>query len=113
MGTLPIEQSLVLRSTSGLIVLNGCAHPGIVKIIEKAKALLKEEVLLVMGGYHLMDINMDNMDQILVRFQELGVRYVGPCHCTGEGQIKACEKTYGEHFIKVGVGKVIRIKDLK
>ena len=47
MGTSPIEQSLVLRSTSGLIVLTGCAHPGIVKIIEKAKNLFKEEVLLV------------------------------------------------------------------
>jgi 7,8-dihydropterin-6-yl-methyl-4-(beta-D-ribofuranosyl)aminobenzene 5'-phosphate synthase len=113
MGTLPIEQSLVLRSTSGSIVLTGCAHPGIVKIIEQAKALLEEKVLLVMGGFHLMDINTDNMEQILVRFKELGVRYVGPCHCTGEAQIKTCEKTYGEHFIKVGVGKVIRSKDLK
>jgi 7,8-dihydropterin-6-yl-methyl-4-(beta-D-ribofuranosyl)aminobenzene 5'-phosphate synthase len=84
-----------------------------VKIIEKAKALLKEEVLLVMGGFHLMDIKMDNMEQILVRFQDLDVRYVGPCHCTGEAPIKACEKAYGEHFIKVGAGKVLRIKDLK
>lgn len=113
MGTFPIEQSLVLRSASGLIVLTGCAHPGIVKIIEKAKDLFKEEVLLAMGGFHLMDMSMDYMKQIFVRFQDLGVRYVGPCHCTGETQIKACEEAYGKHFLKVGVGKVIRIKDLK
>jgi 7,8-dihydropterin-6-yl-methyl-4-(beta-D-ribofuranosyl)aminobenzene 5'-phosphate synthase len=113
MGTFPIEQSLVLRSVSGLIVLTGCAHPGIVKIIEKAKDLFKEEVLLAMGGFHLMNMSMDNMEQIFVRFQDLGVRYVGPCHCTGETQTKACEKAYGDHFLKVGVGKVSRIKDLK
>ena len=108
-----MEQALVLRSASGLIVLTGCAHPGIVKIIEKAKDLFKEEVLLVMGGFHLMDMSMDYMKQVFVRFQDIGVRYVGPCHCTGETQIKACEKAYGKHFLKVGVGKVIRIKDLK
>ena len=113
MGTFPIEQSLVLRSSSGLIVITGCAHPGIVKIIEKAKYLYKEEVLLAMGGFHLMGMSMNKMDQIFVRFRDLGVRYVGPCHCTGETQIKAFEKSYGEHFLKVGVGKVIRIKDLK
>ena len=67
MGPFPVEQSLVLRSTSGLIVLTGCAHPGIVKIIERAKDLFKDEILLAMGGFHLMDMSMDNMEQIFVQ----------------------------------------------
>ena len=113
MGAFPIEQSLVLRSKSGVIVLTGCAHPGIVKIIERAKDLCKEEILLAMGGFHLMDMSKHKMEKILMRFKDLGVRYVGPCHCTGETQIKAFEKAYAEHFLKVGVGKVVRIKDLK
>jgi 7,8-dihydropterin-6-yl-methyl-4-(beta-D-ribofuranosyl)aminobenzene 5'-phosphate synthase len=113
MGTFTLEQSLVLKSDSGLIVITGCAHPGIVKIIEKAKALIKEDVLLAMGGFHLMGMSMANMKKIFKRFQDLGVRYVGPCHCTGESQIKAFQKTYGDHFLKLGVGKVISIKDLK
>jgi 7,8-dihydropterin-6-yl-methyl-4-(beta-D-ribofuranosyl)aminobenzene 5'-phosphate synthase len=113
MGSFTIEQSLVLRSDSGLIVITGCAHPGIVKIVEKAKDLIKGEVILAMGGFHLMGTSMAKMEKIFGRFQDLGVRYVGPCHCTGETQIKAFERAYGDHFLKVGVGKVIRIKDLK
>ena len=113
MGTFPMEQALVLRSASGLIILTGCAHPGIVKVVEKAKDLFEKEVLLVMGGFHLMGVSMDYMKRILVRYRDIGVRYVGPCHCTGETQIKAFEKAYGEHFLRVGVGKVIRIRDLK
>ncbi len=113
MGVFPTEQSLVLRSASGLIVLTGCAHPGIVKIIEKAKDMFKEDVLLVMGGFHLMDMSVNDMARLFAKFQDLGVRYVGPCHCTGEIQIKAFEKTYGKYFLKAGVGKVIRINDLK
>jgi 7,8-dihydropterin-6-yl-methyl-4-(beta-D-ribofuranosyl)aminobenzene 5'-phosphate synthase len=53
------------------------------------------------------------MKRILMRCRDLGVRYVGPCHCTGETQIKAFEKAYGEHFLRVGVGKVVRIRGLK
>jgi 7,8-dihydropterin-6-yl-methyl-4-(beta-D-ribofuranosyl)aminobenzene 5'-phosphate synthase len=113
MGRFTLEQSLVLRSEAGLIVSTGCAHPGIVNIIEKAKAMIKEEVLLAMGGFHLMGMGMADMEKIFESFQDLGVRYVGPCHCTGEAQIKAFERAYGEHFLKLGVGKVIRIKDLK
>lgn len=113
MGAFTIEQSLVLRSTSGLIVITGCAHPGIVKIIEKAKALVPGEVLLAMGGFHLMGMSMGNLQKIFASFHELGVRYVGPCHCTGETQIKAFEKAYEEHFLQMGVGKVIRIEELK
>ncbi|MBN2062081.1 MAG: MBL fold metallo-hydrolase [Deltaproteobacteria bacterium] len=113
MGDITVEQSIILRSASGLIVITGCAHPGIVKIIEKAKVMLEDEVLLAMGGFHLMDMDMGNMEQILLRFRELGVRYVGPCHCTGETQIKVFEKAFGEHFLKMGVGKVLRVKNLK
>ena len=83
------------------------------KIIERAKDLCKEEILLAMGGFHLMDMSKHKMEKILMRFKDLGVRYVGPCHCTGETQIKAFEKAYAEHFLRVGVGKVVRIKDLK
>jgi len=113
MGSFCIEQSLVLKSPSGLIVLTGCAHPGIVEIIEKAKRLFKENVLLAMGGFHLMDVGREQMEEIFTRFEELGVRYVGPCHCTGKTQIKAFEKAYGSRYLALGVGKVIRINDLK
>ena len=112
MGTFTIEQSLVLRTESGLIVITGCAHPGIVEILKKAKALVEGEVLLAMGGFHLMGMSMGNLKKIFASFHELGVRYVGPCHCTGETQIKAFEKVYEEHFLQMGVGKVIRVEEL-
>ena len=46
------EQSLFIQTDKGLIVITGCAHPGIVNIVQKAKELLKDEVLFVMGGFH-------------------------------------------------------------
>ena len=50
-GSGVIEQSLALHSDQGLIVITGCAHPGIVPIIEWAKRLLKADgISLVMVG---------------------------------------------------------------
>ena len=47
------EQSLIIHTDKGLIVVTGCAHPGIVKIVNEVKNLINDDVLLVMGGFHL------------------------------------------------------------
>lgn len=49
LGTWIKEQSLIIHTEEGLIVITGCAHPGIVNIVIKAKNLVKDDVLLVMG----------------------------------------------------------------
>lgn len=96
------EQSLVILSGSGLIVMTGCAHPGIVKIVEKAKEMFPgEKVHLVLGGFHHPDIS------VVDGFRELGVQKVAPSHCTGDQVIKAFRKEYQEDFISYGVGQVI------
>ena len=47
------EQSLVITTESGLVVITGCAHPGIVAIVEQARQMFEEPVRLVLGGFHL------------------------------------------------------------
>jgi 7,8-dihydropterin-6-yl-methyl-4-(beta-D-ribofuranosyl)aminobenzene 5'-phosphate synthase len=41
------------------------------------------------------------------------VRYVGPCHCTGEKARNLFEKHFGKNYIKVGAGKIVTLADLK
>lgn len=48
------EHSLVIFTDNGLIILTGCAHPGVVEIVERAKKITKQEVLLVAGGFHFL-----------------------------------------------------------
>lgn len=45
LGTWIKEHSLIIYTEKGLIVITGCAHPGIVKIVNKAKDLVKVDVL--------------------------------------------------------------------
>lgn len=95
-----------------MVVITGCAHPGIIKIVSKAKDLLNEDILLVMGGFHLTGESSNIIESIVSKFKELGVQYAGPCHCSGDVTRQLFGKEYEKNFIKVGVGKVIEIKDL-
>jgi len=98
------EQAMVLRTKGGLVIITGCAHPGIVHIVQRAKEELKDNVLLVMGGFHLMGMDNDRVMQIINAFRSMGVQYAGPCHCTGESPREMFRKEMGSGFVEVGTG---------
>jgi 7,8-dihydropterin-6-yl-methyl-4-(beta-D-ribofuranosyl)aminobenzene 5'-phosphate synthase len=108
-GIIP-EQALVIQTEQGLVVITGCAHPGIVAIVEQAQILFAEPVYLVLGGFHLGDKSEAEIDAILKDFKRLEVKQVAPCHCTGESAISRFAAEYGKDFIQVGVGSVIRLE---
>ena len=113
LGTWIKEQSLIIYTEKGMIVITGCAHPGIIRIVDKAKGLVKDDVLLVMGGFHLGGESKGEIEKIVSSFRKLGVSYVGPCHCSGDAARQLFKKEYGENFINVGVGRVVTMNDLK
>lgn len=112
LGTWIKEQSLVIRTDKGLVVITGCAHPGIVNIVTKARELLDDNILLVMGGFHLLDKSRAEIEKIINSFKQLGVQYVGACHCSGDTARRMFASEYKERFINIGVGKAITAKDL-
>ncbi len=109
-GDIP-EQVLVIRTRKGLVVITGCAHPGIVRIVERVIELTGEPVYMVMGGFHLGEASEDEIDAIIEDLRRLDVRVVAPSHCTGELATHMFAEEYGEDFILTGVGSVITIDD--
>jgi 7,8-dihydropterin-6-yl-methyl-4-(beta-D-ribofuranosyl)aminobenzene 5'-phosphate synthase len=109
-GDIP-EQVLVIRTRKGLVVITGCAHPGIVRIVEQVIELTDEPVYMVMGGFHLGEASEDEIEAIIEDLKQLGVRAVAPSHCTGELATHMFAVEYGEDFISTGVGSVITIGD--
>ncbi len=103
----------------GGIVITGCAHPGIVEILGKSKELIKDDLLLAMGGFHLQVgtfmgvLSSSELEEIVSSFKDLGVRYVGPTHCSGNEAMELFKKTYQEQYLDLGVGKGIMVEDLK
>ena len=112
MGSAIIEQSLILSGRKGTIVLTGCAHPGIEKIVARAKELSKGDILLVMGGFHLLRTRIEEVRAIAESFYSMNIRYVAPTHCSGDGIISEFKNIFGNRCLAAGAGRVIMVDEL-
>jgi 7,8-dihydropterin-6-yl-methyl-4-(beta-D-ribofuranosyl)aminobenzene 5'-phosphate synthase len=111
MGTSPIEQSLVIDTSEGLVVLTGCAHPGIVNIVRRAKEVVPNRpVALVMGGFHLRSASDKELHRLIQDFRRLGVKKVAPSHCSGERARGCFQREYKENYVGGGVGNVVTLR---
>jgi len=109
-GTPMPEESLVLKTKDGLSVITGCAHPGILEILNVVRNHFKrEQFSLVMGGFHLLEEDTRMIDLIVKEFKMMGIKKVAPTHCSGPEAEERFAKEYGEEFITVKVGGVIRL----
>jgi len=111
LGTWIKEESLIIKTSKGVVVITGCAHPGVVNIVKRAKEMLKTDVYLVLGGFHLCWMNAWQVKGIAKGLKEQKVKKVAPCHCSGDLARKLFKKAYGKEFILSGAGKKIKIKD--
>jgi len=110
MGTWIKEQSLVLNAEEGLVVITGCAHPGIVNIVKRAEQMLPDKnVYLVMGGFHLSGASDSELRSIIGAFRDIGVQKVAPSHCSGDRCRGLFEEEYKENYIYGGAGKTIKV----
>jgi len=106
LGVAIIEQAVVLDTTKGLVVITGCAHPGVVEIVRKAKDMLGKDVYLVLGGFHLLDKSDAQVQAVIGQLRDLGVKKAGASHCTGDKAIALFKQAYGVDFVPLGVGKL-------
>jgi 7,8-dihydropterin-6-yl-methyl-4-(beta-D-ribofuranosyl)aminobenzene 5'-phosphate synthase len=109
-GGLSKEQALILETPRGLVVLVGCAHPGIIEMLGGVRRTNDRPFFMVLGGFHLTGQPDVLVDNVIREFRALGVSKVGPSHCTGDLQIEKFRKAYGVEFVPLGVGAVIEVK---
>jgi 7,8-dihydropterin-6-yl-methyl-4-(beta-D-ribofuranosyl)aminobenzene 5'-phosphate synthase len=109
MGRATKEQALVLDTPTGLVIMTGCAHPGIVDVVREAKSQREKEVRLLMGGFHLLRRSESRIRATIDALEALGVAQVAPSHCTGDRAIARFRKAWGEDFLDAGCGAVIEL----
>jgi 7,8-dihydropterin-6-yl-methyl-4-(beta-D-ribofuranosyl)aminobenzene 5'-phosphate synthase len=60
------EQALAIKTSEGLVIITGCAHPGVVNIVKRAKEITQESnVYLLIGGFHLLDKSNDQVMSVI------------------------------------------------
>ncbi len=104
------EQALLIETQKGLVVITGCAHPGIVHLLEVAQKHLGKPIHLVLGGFHLFRKSSHQISEIVDKFKSLQVQTIAPCHCSGEIAIEQFKHEFQDRCYKIGAGTAITIQ---
>jgi 7,8-dihydropterin-6-yl-methyl-4-(beta-D-ribofuranosyl)aminobenzene 5'-phosphate synthase len=103
------ELSLVLRTPEGSVLVVGCSHPGIDRIVEAATAI-DAHVHVIFGGFHLPAASDEQISRIAGALQKtFKVDRLAPGHCTGEPAFAALRRVWGDRYLYAGLGSVIEI----
>ena len=109
MGRAIPEQALLIDGVDGPVLITGCAHMGIAKLVKRATELAGEPMELILGGFHLFRENAAAIDRVIDDLRKLGVQRVGACHCTGDVAISAMREAFGENFVETEAGTRIEV----
>ncbi len=101
------EQAIVVQRASGTTVITGCAHPGIVEMVRRAREVSAGEIGLVIGGFHLGGATQAGLRNVVSGLREMGVERIAPCHCTGEKAVGLLATAFGAGYQRCGVGLVL------
>jgi len=78
----------------------------------ESKLLGRGLPLLIKGGLHLASITEAKAKQIIADFKKPSIQHASPYHCSGDRARCLFRKGYAEHFVEIGVGKIINIRIL-
>ena len=103
------EVSMAVKTPRGLVVIVGCSHPGVEKILEVA-VKIEPRLYSVFGGFHLAETADAEVSNLVARFRDKWkFERVAAGHCTGEFAFSEFNRVYGTKFDHAVVGAVIAL----
>ena len=76
------DSALVYIIENELFIITGCSHSGIINIVNYAQKVTGiNKIYGILGGFHLVDMSDDEIEQISQFFKSENIEYLAPCHC--------------------------------
>lgn len=100
------EQALLLDTAAGTVMVTGCAHPGIVRMVQGCGTTVRG----IAGGMHLMDTPAPKIRETVTALKTAGVEWASPGHCTGPKATEELRRQIGGGVSAVAVGGRIALK---
>jgi 7,8-dihydropterin-6-yl-methyl-4-(beta-D-ribofuranosyl)aminobenzene 5'-phosphate synthase len=105
-----MEISLAIDTPDGIVLIVGCSHPTIEKIVEAARSVIDKPVHLVFGGTHLLPATPDEITRIATALRdESQVAWIAPVHCTGEPAFAILKESFGDRYLYAGLGTTLEL----
>jgi len=108
--TFPDDQSLILDTGNGLILILGCAHSGMINIIHHVMDQTgKENFCAILGGTHLDFLTPEQLEGSITFLKKMKIEKIGVSHCTGMKGACRLHQEFGDRFSYGCVGSVLEI----
>ena len=102
------EQSLVLDTQKGLVIINSCSHGGAVNIINEVKSTFPDRhVYGLIGGLHLFNKSDEEVKRISEEIKKTGIDYVCTGHCTKDRAYAIMKEILKDKVDQLRVGLVM------
>ncbi len=99
------DQSLYFESEKGLVVVLGCAHSGVVNILDAIRQWTDAQAFYaVIGGMHLVHADSNRINETIRAFQRYDIQYIAPLHCTGSSAMRQLKDTFNDRCLFFGAG---------
>jgi 7,8-dihydropterin-6-yl-methyl-4-(beta-D-ribofuranosyl)aminobenzene 5'-phosphate synthase len=99
------DQALYLVTGTGVIVLLGCAHAGVINTLDHIRDLTGNAPLqAVIGGMHLRAASAERLAWTVAQLQRLNPGMLAPAHCTGDAAMKVLAEAFADRYRPCGAG---------
>ncbi len=99
------DSALIIDHPEGLIIVSGCAHAGVINIIEHARQQTgNSQVLAFIGGTHLISASQQRLDQTIAALDSFSISKIIVSHCTGFYAAARLYNALGQRVIKGETG---------
>jgi len=106
----PDDQTLVLATEKGLVIVLGCCHSGLINTLHHVtRQLERSDVYAVVGGTHLGFCGADQVTRTLAALKKTGLRKLAPCHCTGFAAAVRLSREFPHAFQQARVGYTLEV----
>jgi 7,8-dihydropterin-6-yl-methyl-4-(beta-D-ribofuranosyl)aminobenzene 5'-phosphate synthase len=105
------DQALFIDSPTGLVVVLGCAHAGVINTLRWIRQVSADKpVHTVMGGMHLVNASEQRVERTIADLKQIGVSRLIPAHCTGAQATARLWQAFGEQWVPCPVGSVVEVE---
>lgn len=105
------EQSLVIETSKGLVILNSCSHGGADNIITEVAATFPgKRLYALIGGFHLFRSTAQEVEALARRMKETGIERIVTGHCTGEAAAAILRTHFGDRMLEMYSGLEFEIE---
>ena len=104
------DQSLIMESEKGLILILGCAHSGMINIIHHViNQTRKQKFYAILGGTHLDFLTPEQLEESINVLNQLEIERICVSHCTGLRAACRLHLEFGDRYFYGYVGSVLEV----